>query len=119
MLTDEFLSMKELAHLCGSTQKLIGRALEKLGLREVGGKPTPKAYRDGYVGLREYPDLEDYPLTVWHREKTLAALATVGITLLPTFTADAAGQTADEDEDPDSEAEVEYEDDEDEDLTDE
>jgi hypothetical protein len=109
MLTDDYLSMKELAVLCGSTQKRIGLALEKLGLWIVGGKsPTLKARREGYIGLREYPGHENYPLTVWHREKTLAALKTVGITLLPTFTADVAAQAADEDDDADSENEVEY-----------
>lgn len=59
MLTDEFVSMKELAFLCGSTQQLIGRALEKLGLWIVGGKrSTHMASREGYVGLREYPGHE-------------------------------------------------------------
>jgi hypothetical protein len=104
--------MKELADLCGSTQKRIGRALETLGLWKVGARSTPKARDGGYVGFRCYPNLENYPLTVWHRDKTLATLKTVGVIPLPSFAAplpdeandpDPDGEKADEsnqDEDP-------------------
>jgi hypothetical protein len=115
MLSDECLSLKELALMCGSTQKLIGRALEKLSLRIVGGRPTRKAVDGGYVSLRYYPNHEDYPLTVWHKEKTLAALKTIGITPLPSSTAPPpapkpAAQDNDADEDADEDAENEVED---------
>ena len=86
MLSDEYVSMKELAVICGSTQKRIGLALQGLSLWSVGGGPTPKARREGYVGLRYYPNHEDYPLSVWHKERALAVLKTVGISPLPTFT---------------------------------
>jgi hypothetical protein len=97
MLTDQYLSMKELAVLFGSTQKRIGLALERLGLWRVPNKATLKARQQGYVGLRQYPDLEDHPLTVWNREKTIAALESAGLKLLPTFTGHSpAGETVEE-----------------------
>ena len=111
MLSDEYVSMKELAALCGSTQQRIGRALAKLGLWIVGGRPTRKAHDNGYIGLRQYPNYEEYPLPVWHKEKALAALKTVGITPLPSFNApppapkSAAQDEEDEDTDLDSDDE--------------
>lgn len=80
MYTDAYLSMKELAAIFGTTQKRIGRALEALGLWEVGEGPTSKARQKGYVGLRYYPNREKYPLTVWHKEKTIAILEDNGFT---------------------------------------
>jgi hypothetical protein len=72
--TKEFLSMKELAVLLGSTQKRIGLELEECNLWVIADGPTTKAIEGGYVSLRYYPNLDKYPLTVWHREKTIAAL---------------------------------------------
>ena len=123
MLSDEFIAMKELAIICGSTQKRIGRALAKLGLRTVGGGPTPKAYAEGYVASRDYPhrpDIGDQTLATWHKEKTLAALETIGIIPLPTFAAylpapkpldqdEDDDDDADEDSDEDHDSEDEYE----------
>jgi hypothetical protein len=83
MFTDEHWSMKEFAKTCGSTQKRVGLALERLGLWIVGGSPTQKAHQEGYIAFRTYPNKENYPLPVWHREKTLEALASVGIKPLP------------------------------------
>jgi hypothetical protein len=90
MLSDEYQSMKELARQCGSTQKQMGLALAKLNLWIVGGCPTRKADAEGYVRYRTYPhrpDIGDRSLPIWHKEKTLAALATIGIFPLPRFTA--------------------------------
>jgi hypothetical protein len=90
MFTDEYWSMKEIAKTCGSTQKRVGLALEKLDLWIVGRSPTQKAYREGYIAFREYPNKENYPLPVWHREKTLKALATLDIVPLPVVTSSPA-----------------------------
>lgn len=80
MSVEVFVSMKQLAIELGTTQKRIGLALDRLGLWDVGSGPTQKARDGGYTSLRYYSNLENFPLTVWHREKTLAALATIGLT---------------------------------------
>jgi hypothetical protein len=85
-----YLAMKDLAVICGSTQQRIGRALAKLGLWIINGRPTPKAYAEGYIDRRQYPnrpDIGDRSLAIWHTEKTLAALKTIGVTPLPEFVA--------------------------------
>ncbi len=90
MLLDEYLSMKEIAIICGLNQKRIGRALARLGLWRINDRPTQKAYAEGYIQYREYPhrpDIGDRSLPVWHKEKTLAVLKTIGIVPLPEFTA--------------------------------
>ena len=90
MLSDEYLAMKEIGIICGSTQRRIGRALAKLGLWIIGVSPTDKATAGGYVQYRQYPhrpDIGDRTLPVWHVKKTLAALKTVGILPLPTSAA--------------------------------
>jgi len=90
MLSDEYVSMKELAKLCGSTQKRIGLALAQRGLWIINDRPTQKAHDEGYIQYRDYPhrpDIGDRTLPVWHVEKTLAALKTIGIEPLPEFTA--------------------------------
>jgi hypothetical protein len=70
MLTDEYVTVKELAALRGSTEKQIDLDLVGVGLWTVDGRPTRRARRNGYTGRRYYPN----PLPIWHREKTLAAL---------------------------------------------
>ena len=72
--TKEFMSMQELGILLGSNQKRIGLALANLGLWIIDKEPTAKAIDGGYVSLRYYPGFDKYPLTVWHREKTIAVL---------------------------------------------
>jgi len=105
MLSDDFLAMKEIAEMCGSSQQRVGRALAKLGLWIVGDGPTRNASDGGYVTFRTYPhrpDIGDRSLPVWHKEKTLAALKTVGIIPLPTFAAYLpAPQPLDQDEEND------------------
>ena len=96
MFTDEYLamkaylSMKELGVICGSNQQLIGRALDDLGLWIIDDEPTEKAFAEGYIQYRDYPhrpDIGDRYLPTWHKEKTLAALETVGIVPLPEYAA--------------------------------
>lgn len=96
MSCDIFLAMKELAEICGSTQQRIGPALARLGLWNINGGPTDKASSEGYIQYRTYPlrpDIGDRSLPIWHKEKTLAALKTIGIVPLPEFTAPPATAT--------------------------
>jgi hypothetical protein len=52
MYTDPYLSQKEFAAICGTTQKRVGLILADAKLMVVGNGPTSKARAEGYIGLR-------------------------------------------------------------------
>lgn len=71
----EFLSLTQLGKVFGVSAIQIGRWLVKLGLRE-NGQPTEKALEEGFVSFVEMDQMEFHS---WHRIKTIAALAELGI----------------------------------------
>lgn len=89
MLSHMYLAMNELGDVCGMTQQEMGRALARLGLWILNDRPTRKAEGEGYVKYRTYPhhpEIGNRSLPIWHVQKTLAALKTIGIEPLPEFT---------------------------------
>lgn len=72
----EFLSLTQLGKVFGVSAIQIGRWLVKLGLRE-NGQPTEKALEEGFVTFVEMEQMEKFH--TWHRIKTIASLAELGI----------------------------------------
>lgn len=70
----EYLTLTQLGKMYGLSAIKIGRCLAKIGLRE-NGQPTRKALEEGFVRFVEM----DQGFYSWHRIKTIAALAEIGI----------------------------------------
>jgi len=90
MLPNMYLAMNELGDICGISQQEMGLALARLGLWIIDDCPTQKAFAEGLIQWRTYPhrsDIGDRSLPIWHVQKTLAALKTIGIEPLREFTA--------------------------------
>jgi hypothetical protein len=81
-ISDEYVSQTDLGTLFGSNSHIIGRILKKLGYRTTDGKPSPLAFQEGLIGLRDYESQPDHPLVTWHREKTIAILQKQGLKLV-------------------------------------
>lgn len=66
---NEFLSLTELGKLYGVTSHNVGRWLKTLGLRTDDGKPSQRAFQDGYVTQR--PSTQPGTIFyVWNTKKT-------------------------------------------------
>jgi hypothetical protein len=69
----ERASMKELGAQFNLPANVVGGILKQAGLRTAGGRPSSKAYEDGYVMSRRSAGVKArFPR--WDREKTSAVL---------------------------------------------
>ena len=75
----EYMTMREIAKLFGSTSHQIGRALKRLGLREENGEPSPRAHQLGLVHKRPVYEKECFDVWTWHVEKTIPFLEADGL----------------------------------------
>ena len=81
---NEFLSMRELGKELEKklgrkvTSHNIGKMLKEVGLRTDDGKPSQRAFDDGFVS-KEPTGVNDGYFYVWHVEKTLAVLREAGL----------------------------------------
>ena len=74
MTTEEFWTMKEIGAMCGITSHKVGKKLKEAGLRTPDGKPSQRAFDQGYVKKRwGFERLEIYNWT-WHKDKVIAVL---------------------------------------------
>lgn len=80
-MSDEFLTMKEIGKAFGVSSHVVGRKLKELGLRTSGGKPSPAAFRGGYVDQHWSADRANY-CWAWEKTKTLAVLEKTSLTCL-------------------------------------
>lgn len=80
----EFVSMKELGKELEEelgrkvTSHNIGKMLMEIGLRTEDGKPSQRAFNEGFVRQEPTGRNGGY-FYVWHREKTLAVLREAGL----------------------------------------
>jgi hypothetical protein len=73
MMENEFLIMREIGKLFGTTSHVIGRKLKELGLRDDNGKPSWTAFQGGYCQRRWTRNMARYNWA-WHGEKTVCLL---------------------------------------------
>jgi hypothetical protein len=78
MNDDNYSSLTELGAVFGVTRNAIGKRLKELGLRTHEGKPSQKAFNEGFVSQRWGIDRDVYNW-VWHQEKTIAELEQSGL----------------------------------------
>jgi hypothetical protein len=71
---NNYATMKEIGSHLGLSSHQVGRRLKELGLRTQEGKPSQKAFQNGYCAQRWSQDGMNY-LWAWHEEKTLRLLA--------------------------------------------
>lgn len=74
-----FLSMTEIGKLLGVSGQQVGKWLKQVGLRTNGNKPSPRAFKEGYVEQRGSTQPGTY-FWIWNGEKTLHALQNAGFT---------------------------------------
>lgn len=79
MQNNHYRSMKELGRAFGVSSHKIGRMLKDLGLRTEKGKPSRKAFQEGYVTQRWAEERFGVYMWVWHAEKTAAVLERAGL----------------------------------------
>ena len=77
-MSDMFLSLTELGKLCGVSSHKVGKWLVELGLRTQAKKPSPRAFREGFVEQRPSTQPATY-FWVWHGERTLRVLTEAGL----------------------------------------
>lgn len=76
-MSQEFLSLTELGRLCGVSSHKIGKWLVAVGLRTQDKKPSPRAFREGFVEQRGSTQPGTY-YWIWNVEKTMAVLTEAG-----------------------------------------
>ena len=69
----EFMSQTELGRLYGVSSHKIGKWLMSCGLRTLQGKPSPRAFQEGFVEQRMSRTIDTY-FWVWHVQKTVRVL---------------------------------------------
>lgn len=72
-----YVNLTDLGKLFGMTSHGIGKVLKKIGLRDSNGKPSSKAFHQGYCDQAPTNRGSGY-YYVWHREKTIQALEEAG-----------------------------------------
>ena len=77
-MSEVFLSLTELGKLCGVSSHKVGKWLVGLGLRTQAKKPSPRAFKEGYVEQRGSTQPGTY-FWVWHGEKTMKVLTAAGL----------------------------------------
>jgi hypothetical protein len=73
----EYWTMKELGEALGLTSHQVGKRLKAMGLRTRDGRPSQKAFANGYCAQRWTQDEQHY-LWAWEADKTLKLLAQEG-----------------------------------------
>jgi hypothetical protein len=81
MIDPEYSTLTDIGTKFGCSSHVIGKWLAALGLRVVGGDPTPTAKARGLVktaptgrGEGDHP----HPFFIWHTEKTVKLLENAG-----------------------------------------
>jgi hypothetical protein len=72
-----YVNLTELGRVFGMTSHGIGKLLKIIGLRESNGKPSSKAFHEGYCEQAPTNRGTGY-YYVWHREKIIHALEEAG-----------------------------------------
>lgn len=76
-MNDTFLSLTDLGRLFGVSSHKIGKWLKQVGLRTSANKPSPRAFKEGFVDQRGSTQPGTY-IWVWHAEKTQKVLSEAG-----------------------------------------
>lgn len=76
-MSEVFLSLTELGKLYGVSSPQIGKRLKQVDLRTQDNKPSPRAFKEGFVAQRGSTQPGTY-FWVWHTEKTLKVLTGAG-----------------------------------------
>lgn len=71
------MSLTELGKMYGVSSHNVGKWLVGVGLRTQDKKPSPKAFREGYVEQRGSTQPGTY-YWIWNVEKTMRALSEAG-----------------------------------------
>ncbi len=78
MSNEMYWTMKEIGAVFGVTSHKVGKKLKELGFRTPQGRPSQRAFNEGYVQQRWAWESEVY-LWAWHRDKTTALLEQAGM----------------------------------------
>jgi len=76
-MTNEYWTMKEIGSLFRTTSHKVGKKLKEVGLRTPQGRPSQRAFEEGYVQQRWDEDRPVY-VWAWHKNKTVALLEANG-----------------------------------------
>lgn len=77
-MNDYYVTMKEVGAEFGMTSHAVGKKLKELGLRTKEGKPSSRAYDEGFCEQKFTQDYSHY-LWAWHLGKTLTVLEAAGM----------------------------------------
>ena len=72
----DYVPLKELSQLLGTTSHVVGRTLKEVGLRTKDGKPTRAAFAGGYCAQRWF---DGKYVWAWEKGKTLRVLDEAGL----------------------------------------
>ncbi|QDT59494.1 hypothetical protein SV7mr_20010 [Stieleria bergensis] len=72
----KYLNLTQLGKLFDVTSHVSGKWLKELGLRSADGKPSARAFNEGFVVQADNGRGGYY--YVWHRKKTIAELESAG-----------------------------------------
>lgn len=75
---NDYLSMKELGALYGVSSHVVGKVFKGANLRTQTGKPTQRAFQEGFVTPRWSMNGETY-FYVWNKDKGMAVLDGAGL----------------------------------------
>jgi hypothetical protein len=70
--------MREIGRLFGITSHKVGKKLKKVGLRTPQGRPSQRAFEEGYVQQRWGFERQEIYNWTWHKDKTIALLEEAG-----------------------------------------
>jgi len=74
-----FVNMREIArHLVDATSHKVGRELKDAGYRGDDGRPTKKAFGEGFAMLRRDADHPEWVAVVWNKAKVCQLLEDFG-----------------------------------------
>jgi hypothetical protein len=79
MVNEQYATLTELGVVFGVTRNAIGKRLKEIGLRTSGGKPSSRAFGEGFVSQRWVVDRPGIYLWAWDKQKTIAELERSGL----------------------------------------
>jgi len=79
MMSDQYWTMREIGALFGITSHKVGKTLKELGYRTPDGRPSQRAFDEGYVQQRWGFERQEIYNWAWHKDKVTALLEQAGL----------------------------------------
>ncbi len=92
MASSDYMTMREIGQVFGTTSHKVGKKLKEIGLRTLSGKPSRTAFEGGLCDQRWTQDMTHY-CWAWHTERTVRLLRESGFGEIETKEQDATGSS--------------------------